>query len=164
MNFMSECKDIHHLPDVLVVDLTENNYLIEMSTNQTLNIFCDDKLHHKIGPKIGIMKITLPPNCSLIGENVKIGKDSVRKSSADITSNEVVAVADIYINPWQPFYRNVHNIIEISEREDDLLKDSIDSDPLFEEYNKYERELALTTSQIETMSKESNSILCDWLI
>ena len=137
-NQMTDCNNLQKLPTTLVVELNDNHFLIDRTDKETINIFCNDSLHHTISAGTSSTIISLPNECNIISKTIKVSKLENDHHNVTFTVNNEFKIFPIKINPWRPFHREIiDNII-------------IDNDPI----DLFPKEIQ---EQIDQMIKQTNN-------
>ena len=84
---------------------------------ETINIFCNDSLHHTISAGTSSTIISLPNECNIISKTIKVSKLENDHHNVTFTVNNEFKIFPIKINPWRPFHREIiDNITTIVEK------------------------------------------------
>ena len=155
---MSSCKDIKKLPDVLAQELTNDHYMIDRKINETLNVYCNEILHHQIDAEIGTITVNLPKACSIIGNSIKIGNSIDEGIHTNFTKDEKITIIPIKIDSLKPYDKKNSKVIELYKA---LVEQTIDkdTDPDDQTEKEVDREITGTDRDIQGLETHDNTII-----
>ena len=155
---MTSCNDIKKLPDVLALELTNDHYIVDRKINETLNVYCNEKLHHQIQPHIGTITVTLPKVCILIGNSIKIGTSIEDRIKTNITKDEKITITPIKLESFKPYHNKKSEVKEIYEN---LKKQQKDEDTYSNDHAEkvIDDEITDAQSYIYGLETTDNSII-----
>ena len=147
--FMS-CIEIDKLPKTMIMEVSENKFIIDRQKPDTLRVFCKGKFHHEIRQKMGPIVVNLPTNCKLVGKTTKIDELKIESKSEEIMTKEKLRIIPINFNKFKPFQKE--EIIEISSEKTVYEEKSDD----------YDEEIDNTIDQLEKDIQETELLSTNW--
>ena len=155
---MSSCKDIKKLPNVLALELTNDHYMVDRKINETLNVYCNKKLHHQIDADIGTITVNLPKACSIIGNTIKIGTSIDEGIHTNFTKDEKITIMPIKIDSPKPYDSKNSKVIELYKN---LKEETKDKDTYLDDQTEKEvdRKITEIDKDIQGLDINNNTII-----
>ena len=112
-----DCNNITDLPHVLVIEKSERSFFI-LNSNETMTIYCNNKIDRILNPDPGPVNLIIPNECSLRSNSLEIGI-GIDHNDRNISNKEVeINFHKIKLNTWSPF-RGDHGKMKINENENE---------------------------------------------